>query len=71
MKKKSIHIGKKGIFFFFHENRTSLNKHLPKEDTRIATKHMKGCSRNFPGGPALKTPCIQCKGRAFDPWSAN
>ena len=27
--------------------------------------------RDFPGGPVVKTPCFQCRGRGFDPWSGN
>ena len=27
--------------------------------------------RNFPGGPMAKTPCSQCGGPGFDPWSGN
>ena len=26
---------------------------------------------DFPGGPVVKTPCFQCRGRAFDPSSGN
>ena len=26
---------------------------------------------NFPGGPGVKTPCSQCRGHGFDPWSGN
>ena len=24
-----------------------------------------------PGGPVVKTPCFQCRGCGFDPWSGN
>ena len=27
--------------------------------------------RDFPGGPVGKTPCSQCRGPGFDPWSGN
>ena len=26
---------------------------------------------NFPGDPVAKTPCSQCRGHGFDPWSEN
>ena len=26
---------------------------------------------DFPGGPVAKTPCYQCMGPGFDPWSGN
>ena len=26
---------------------------------------------DFPGGPAVKTPCFRCRGHSFDPWSGN
>ena len=29
-----------------------------------------GC-QDFPGGPVAKTPCSQCRGDGFDPWSGN
>ena len=28
-------------------------------------------TRDFPGGPVVKTPCFQCRGHEFDPWSGN
>ena len=28
-------------------------------------------SRDVPGGPLVKTPCIQCRGPGFNPWSGN
>ena len=31
----------------------------------------KGTSRDFPGGPAVKTPCSQCRGPGFHPLSRN
>ena len=27
--------------------------------------------KDFPGGPVVKTPCSQCRGPGFDPWSGN
>ena len=27
--------------------------------------------RDFPGGPVAKTPCSQCRGLGFHPWSGN
>ena len=26
---------------------------------------------DFPGGPVVRTPCSQCRGPGFDPWSGN
>ena len=34
---------------------------------RILWVKVRGC----PGGPAAKTPCCQCLGPLFDPWSGN
>ena len=31
----------------------------------------KGIIRDFPCGPVVKTPCSQCRGLGFDPWSEN
>ena len=28
-------------------------------------------ARDFPGGAVGKTPCSQCRGPGFDPWSGN
>ena len=28
-------------------------------------------AEDFPGGPVVKTPCFQCRGLGFDPWSGN
>ena len=28
-------------------------------------------TRNFPGSPVVRTPCSQCTGLVFDPWSGN
>ena len=28
-------------------------------------------SRDFPGGAVVKTPCSQCRGPGFNPWSGN
>ena len=27
--------------------------------------------RDFSGGPVIKTPCFQCRGPGFDPWSGK
>ena len=27
--------------------------------------------RDFPSGPVVKTPHLQCRGHGFDPWSGN
>ena len=35
------------------------------------TPYTKINSRDFPGGPVVKTPCFQCKERRLDPWSGN
>ena len=26
---------------------------------------------DFPCGPVVRTPCFQCRGCGFDPWSGN
>ena len=51
---------------------------LPTELSRnewwrsIEYGQMKGyCFLFFPGGPAIKTPCSQCRVSRFDPWSGN
>ena len=30
-----------------------------------------GYTQDFPGCPAIKTPCSQCRGHRFHPWSGN
>ena len=32
---------------------------------------MKNLSRDFPGGPVVKTPHSQCRGDGFSPWLGN
>ena len=34
---------------------------------------LKDCAkfRDFPGGPVVETPCSQCRGHEFHPWSGN
>ena len=32
---------------------------------------LKRMNRDFPGGPVVKTPLFQCRGRGFNPWSGN
>ena len=27
--------------------------------------------KEFPGGPGAETPCSQCRGPGFNPWSGN
>ena len=44
--------------------RVSLSKGLGK-DVKLKI------SRDFPGGPVIKTPRFHCRGHRFDPWSGN
>ena len=37
----------------------------------IAGREERKEGRDFPGGPAVKTPHSQCMGPGFDPWSGN
>ena len=37
----------------------------------VAILLLKISLRGFLGGPLAKTPCSQCKGLGFDPWSGN
>ena len=37
----------------------------------VCSEVTKDASRDFSGGPVAKTPCFQCKGLRFDPWSKN
>ena len=34
----------------------------------LMVNDVKHLSRDFPGGPAVKTLCSQCRGPRFDPW---
>ena len=43
-------------------------------DGEVETKKERNSRRDegdFPGGPLDKTPCFQCRGPEFDPWSGN
>ena len=33
--------------------------------------YYKDAAWDFSGGPVIKTPCSQCRGHGFDPWSGN
>ena len=35
------------------------------------TDHVKDLCRDFPGHPVAKSPCSQCRGPRFNPWSRN
>ena len=41
--------------------------HVGTEKKRIMIRS----SKDFPGGPVVKTPRFQCRGRGFDPWSGE
>ena len=45
----------------------SLNKFYRNNVTSL----QKTWSRDFPGGPVVKTPCSQIRGPGFDCWSGN
>ena len=61
----------------FHTDIHSENSHLCSQQlthmdstapVHLKTKFVTG---DFPGGPVGKTPCSQCRGPGFDPWSGN
>ena len=39
-----------------------------REEESTMEAHKRNQLRDFPGGPAVKTPCSQCRGPRFDPW---
>ena len=39
--------------------------------TELNMMHYLNYKSDFPGGPVSKTPCSQCRGLGFDPWSGN
>ena len=41
------------------------------QDTMWVNLKNKMLSRDFPGGPVVKTPCFHCRGHWFDPWLGN
>ena len=44
-----------------------LNRHFSKKDTQMANKHIKRCSREFPGSPVVRTQCFHCQGPGLIP----
>ena len=46
---------------------------ISKIDTWLTQLNIRKANNlgNFPGGPVAKTPCFQCRGSGFDPWSEN
>ena len=50
----------------------SLNKYQLHHNIIITLFHLKRKDlRDFPGGPAAKTPCFQYRGPGFNPWSGK
>ena len=45
--------------------------HLMEFVVMINGEIISGHNQDFPGGPAVKTLCSQCRGPGFDPWSGN
>ena len=41
------------------------------ELTGFLKSHHKSYCWHFPGGPIAKTPCSQCRGPGFDPYSGK
>ena len=37
----------------------------------IVNIKLKRLAKDFPSGPVAKTPCFQCRGPRFHPWSGN
>ena len=52
------------------EIKRELKKFLETNDNENTTTQ-KRWDGDFPGGPGAKTPCSQCKGSRFNPWSGN
>ena len=57
---------------WFADSRLVVSSHGEKrEQTRFVLFLSEHSSWDFPGGPVAKTPCSQCRGPGFDPWSGN
>ena len=41
------------------------------EPSRVGLVPLLKKPRDFPAGTVVKTPCSQCRGPGFDPWSGN
>ena len=57
------------------ETKMSFDMGMDKEGVVLHTveyySYFKKEKRDFPGGPAVGTPCSQCRGPRFDRWSGN
>ena len=46
----------------------TLYKPLPVDGTCEYDESFQEASRDFPGGPVVKTPCFHCRGCRLDSW---
>ena len=46
-------------------------RHTPEDPGGVAAMAQEITSRDFPGGPVVKSPRFYCRGHRFDPWSGN
>ena len=55
----------------FSAGKTGKFKKKQNQNWPLLEKLVLKNSRNFPGVPVSKTPCSQCRGLRFHPWSGN
>ena len=58
----------------FHRSRLILLLCHPNQGPQLLQAPLSSTTKqaqDFPGGPVAKTPCSQCRGPRFNPWSGN
>jgi len=54
-----------------HQEQQATSPDGTSEGHRQRLRGLKINQRDFSGGPMAKTPCSQCRGPRFNPWSGN
>ena len=57
--------------FYAGEEKKMTNQYCDCNNMLTKLQGSEMLPQDFPGGPVGKTPCSQCRGPRFDPWSGK